>query len=222
MELLEAGNEDQAKTELQRALAADPGNRLAQNLLRQISVDPVATLGRESFAYTVKPSETLSRIAGRFLGDIYAFYLLARYNDIKVPRQVTEGQVIRVPGKAPPVQAAVAAPVAPTAPAEPSAGERALRAAEAAERSGDLERAYAEYRRAAELDQADAAGKAERLRSQLVVRFTTNARSAFAKQDLDGSIRQWDRVLSLDPSNETARLERLKAVALKEKVRSLN
>ena len=52
-------------------------------------------------------------------------------------------------------------------------------------------------------------GSAEdaRLRSQLVVRFTTNARSAFAKQDLDGSIRQWDRVLSLDPSNETAKPE---------------
>ena len=49
-DLLEAGNEEQAKAELQRVLASDPNNKLAQNLLKQISADPVATLGRESFA----------------------------------------------------------------------------------------------------------------------------------------------------------------------------
>ena len=39
----------------------------------------------------------LSRIAGHFMGDIYMFYALARYNDIRVPRLVAGGQVIRVP-----------------------------------------------------------------------------------------------------------------------------
>ena len=101
-DLLEAGNEEQAKADLQRVLASEPGNKLAQNLLRQITADPVAVLGRESFPYTVRSSDTLSRIAGRFLGDIYSFYILARYNDIKIPRQVAGGQVIRIPGKAPP------------------------------------------------------------------------------------------------------------------------
>ncbi|MFG5409508.1 LysM domain-containing protein [Piscinibacter sakaiensis] len=102
VEMLEAGNEDQARQEISAALAADPANRLAQSLQRQITVDPQAALGRESFAYTVRPTDTLSRIAGRFLNDIFSFYLLARYNDIKVPRQVAAGQVIRIPGKAPP------------------------------------------------------------------------------------------------------------------------
>jgi hypothetical protein len=46
VEMLEAGNEDQAKAEVQRALAADPNNKLAQSLLKQITADPVATLGR--------------------------------------------------------------------------------------------------------------------------------------------------------------------------------
>ena len=237
-DLLEAGNEEQAKADLQRVLASEPGNKLAQNLLRQITADPVAVLGRESFPYTVRSSDTLSRIAGRFLGDIYSFYILARYNDIKIPRQVAGGQVIRIPGKAPPpgvlenearkekaaVTAAPPAPVAPVAPVvvEPSAGEKALQSADAAERRGDLERAYTDYRTATggELG-SDALARAEQLRRRLVTRYTLAARSAFAKQDLDGSIRHWDRVLQLDAGNDTARLEQQKARALKEKIKSL-
>lgn len=236
-DLLEAGNEEQAKADLQRVLASEPGNKLAQNLLRQITADPVAVLGRESFPYTVRSSDTLSRIAGRFLGDIYSFYILARYNDIKIPRQVAGGQVIRIPGKAPPPgvlenearkdKAATAAPPAPVAPTaavviEPSASEKALLSADAAERRGDLERAYTDYRTATggELS-GDALARAEQLRRRLVTRYTLAARGAFAKQDLDGSIRQWDRVLQLEPNNDTARLEQQKARSLKEKVKSL-
>ena len=234
-DLLEIGNEEQAKAELQRVLAGDPNNKLAQNLLRQITADPVVALGRESFAYTVRPSETLSRIAGRFLGDIYAFYILARYNDIKIPRQVSGGQVIRIPGKAPPPgtldaeprrpdKPAPAAPLPPSVPAtaEPSAADKALTRAEAAEKRGELERAYSDYRAASGGDLGpESQAKAENLRRRLVQRYTMSARSAFAKQDLDGAIRHWDRVMQLDPSNDTARLEQQKALALKEKIKSL-
>lgn len=101
VDLLEAGQEDQARAELQRALTLDRNNKLAQNLMKQITADPVALLGRESFAYTVQSNDTLSRIAGRFMGDIYSFYILARYNDIRVPKQVSGGQVLRIPGKPP-------------------------------------------------------------------------------------------------------------------------
>jgi len=235
-DLLENGNEEQAKAELQRVLAGDPNNKLAQNLLRQITADPVAVLGRESFPYTVRASDTLSRIAGRFLGDIYAFYILARYNDIKIPRQVSGGQVIRIPGKAPPpgtleaeprradkpAAGAPTSPAAPPPPAEPSAGDKALASAEAAEKRGDLERAYSDYRLATSSElSSDALAKAEGVRRRLVQRSTLNARSAFAKQDLDGAIRHWDRVMQLDPANDTARLEQQKALALKEKIKSL-
>jgi len=252
IDLLEAGHEDQAKAELQHALALDPGNRLAQNLMRQITADPAAALGRESFAYTVRPSDTLSRIAGRFMGDIYAFYILARYNDIKVPRLVAGGQVIRIPGKAPPPGAlerdarkpeatapkvelkvepkkeaapppppAPAPPPPPPPPPEPTPGERALRNAEAAERAGNLELAHTEYKRAAGLDQPAATAKADEVRRKLVSRYTSTARTAFVKQDLDGSIRAWDKVLDLDPNNDTAKLERQKALMLKKKVEGL-
>lgn len=255
--MLEGGNEDQARSELQRALSIDPNSKLALSLMRQITTDPQTMFGRESFAYTVRPSDSLSLIARRFLGDVYLFYALARYNDIKVPRQVAGGQVLRIPGKAPPPGAdrdpprpppaaapspspspsAAPAPVqipapspapapapAPTpapAPAEPSAGEVAMRNAVAAERSGDYDRAIAEYRRAAIEGQAGASAKAEQAVRQAVSHYSGLARAAFAKQDLNGAIRNWDRVLQLDPSNENARLERRKAAQLKEKLEKI-
>ena len=252
VDALEAGNEDAARSELKRALGLDPQNKLALNLARQILGDPVALLGRESFAYTVRASDTLSRIAGRFLGDVYAFYILARYNGIAVPRQVSTGQVLRIPGKAPapgslaahaeaPVRAAPpppppappppapvqlppppppppAPPPAPAAPPEPSPAERALRSAAAAERAGDLERAQSEYQRAANLGQPGAAAQVEQLRSQRVQRLSLAARSAFARQDLDGAIAQWQRVLDLAPDNAAARSEIERMRGLKKKL----
>lgn len=96
-----------------------------------------------------------------------------------------------------------------------------MRSAEGAEKAGNLDRAYAEYLRAAGLDQPAAAGKAEQLRKQLVSQHTLKARSAFARQDLDGAIKAWDRVLELDTSNNTARLERQKTLELRERAKKL-
>jgi hypothetical protein len=50
VDLLEAGNEEQATVEVQHALERDPNNKLALSLMRQITFDPQATLGREWFA----------------------------------------------------------------------------------------------------------------------------------------------------------------------------
>jgi len=241
--MLEAGHEVEARAELQRALSTDPNNKLALNLMRQITSDPTSALGRESFSYTVRPNESLSMISGRFLGDIYSFYILARYNGIAVPRQVAGGQVLRIPGKAPPPAAAArevvreapraepapppppvaAAPIqaAPPAPPEPTPGQRAMRAGETAERAGDLERALSEYGKAASLNEAGADAKAQQVRKVLVQRYSLNARTAFAKQDLDGAIRSWDRVLGVDPANDTAKLEKQRALALKDKAKKL-
>lgn len=278
---LEDGHEDEARAALRRAVALDPNNKLALSLMRQLSIDPVMLLGKESFSYTVKPGESLSRIAGHFLGDIYLFYGLARYNDIKVPKQVAGGQVIRVPGKAPvdereppkaaksagkaggksgskaepksdtkleakgepasaptattpaaapvnvPAPAAVQpaeptpAPVAPAPVAELSPGAKAMQSAQAAERGGNLDKALADYRLAASLGQAGSANKAEAVRKQLVDRHTQKARASMARQDLDGAIANWNRVLELDPGNDMARLEKQKALALKEKIKAL-
>lgn len=236
--MLEGGQEDQAREELQRALANDPNNKLAQNLLKQIVNDPVALLGRESFSYTVQPNDSMSSLARRFLGDIHMFYALARYNSIAVPRLLAGGQVLRIPGKAPPPAVAVprdppkaeppvpAPPppvvaTAPPPPREPSAGERAMQDGERAERSGDLDRALTQFTRAATLEHPGAEAKVEQVRKQLVQRHSFTARTAFARQDLDGAVRAWDRVLNVDPNNATAKFERQRALDLKEKVKKL-
>lgn len=242
VEMLQSGNEDGAKSELQRALVNDPNNKLALNLMRQITTDPVTLLGRESFAYTVRSNDSLSGLSKRFLNDVYLFYALARYNDIKVPKQLAGGQLLRIPGKAralppeerevkappppkaepapPPVAAPTPAPTPapPAPPPEPPPSEKTYRSAEAAERSGDLPRAMAEYRRAASYGHPNGDAKAESVRKLLINRYTSSARSAFAKQDLNGAITNWGRVLEIDPGNETANLERQKAVALKKKL----
>ena len=201
IELLEAGNEDQASADLQRALQSDPNHRLAQQLLKQISADPLATLGRESFIYRVQPGETLSRIAQRFLGDVHQFYILARYNDIKVPRQLAGGQVIRVPGKAPPAGSLAPATGAAARPAAPAASAPAAVVPVVQTRAP-----------------APVVDTAERDKAQAVLRLTRAARAAFAKQDLTTAIKNWDQVLELDPNNNTAKLERQKALDLKERL----
>ena len=202
IELREGGSEDQASIELQRVLQTEPGHKLAQSLLRQIKDDPMAMLGRESFSYRVQPGESLSKIAGRFLNDVHQFYVLARYNDIKVPRQLAGGQMIRVPGKAPPPASApppVAVPAPATTPVAIPPPKPAPAPAAASEPS------------------TDAALQAQR-QKEAINRHTRAARSAFAKQDLNGAIRAWDSVLELDPNNRTAQLERQKAIDLKEKL----
>ena len=243
VELLEAGNEEQAKTELQRALELDPNNKLALNLMRQITADPQVTLGRESFAYTVRPSDTLSRIAGRYLGDIYSFYILARYNGIEVPKKVASGQVIRIPGKAPPPgseaprpAAQLPAPPAPAAgsvatpapmpaappsppppPPPPSVGELAFKRGEAAEKAGRLDAAYEEFQAAAALDHPGAAARATTVRGTLVASRLRQARQEMANQNPKAAIPLYDRVLTLDPGNDTAKLERQRAMELVKK-----
>lgn len=208
VELLEQGLEDQATVELQRVLAQDPNHRLALSLMRQVRDDPQVTLGRESFSYRVQPGETLSRIAGRYLNDIYLFYALARYNGIKVPRQLAGGQMIRVPGKAPPPGAPAPAtpPPAPTPPPPPPTTAPPQPPPPAPPPPPDP---------------AAEAARAERERRDVVARLTRTARAAFAKQDLDGAIAAWDRVLEVDPNNGNAKLERQKAVDLKERLKTL-
>ena len=259
-DLLQSGNEESARNELRRALALDAQNKLALSLGRQMTADPQATLGRDSVAYTVRPGDTLAVLAQRQLGDAYLFYILARYNDIKVPKQLAAGQVIRLPGKAlvgrepsptpppsgalpvpkpappaapapPPPSPTPSAPPAPPAPAPPppsppppppppppTPAEQAMRDAAAAERGADLPRALSAYRKADSLGQPGAAAKAEQVRTQLVNRYTLAARNAFAKQDLEGAIANWQRVIDLDPDNATARSEHERAKSLNKKL----
>lgn len=196
---LDQGQEDNAQDELQKILASDPSNKVAQGFMRQIKDDPNTLYGRESFAYKVAQGDTLASIAQRFMNDRDQFYGLARYNGIKVPRQLQLGQNIRVPGKArPPTKAPADTKSTSDTKADTKPPEPVAAAAPAA-------------------DTAAEAAKAERDKKAVVDR-TKAARSAMARQDVCGAIANWDAVLKIDPNNLTAQLEKAKAIELKKKL----
>ena len=144
------------------------------------------------------------------MGDIYLFYGLARYNDIKVPRQVQGGQQIKVPGKAPPPGSTQAPPAPPTPAPPPPAPPPPAPPPPAPPPPASPPPAAPVTPPPAPPDPA-----------VLIATYSRAARAAYAKQDLDGAIVNWDRVLELDPNNSTAKLERQRAVDLKAKLRKL-
>ncbi|ODU08362.1 MAG: hypothetical protein ABS84_13210 [Rubrivivax sp. SCN 71-131] len=201
-ELLEQGHEEQALVEIAHALQTDPGNRLAQSLQRQVRTDPQQLLGRESFSYRVQSGESLSRIAGRFLNDVHLFYALARYNDIKVPRQVQEGQLIRVPGKAPPPASTTQPPPTPASapvPAAPPAPASTL-PPPSPPLSPPAVAASAPGRPAAQASEA------------LVAQHYRRGLALMAQQKPAEAIEAFDAVLERDPQHANARLRRAQAV----------
>lgn len=239
-DLLDRGKEDEAKKLLEQAVALDRDSKVANSLLRQITADPVAIYGSKSFAYALRSSETLSSIAQRYMGDLYQFYGLARYNNIRVPREVHAGQVIKIPGEPPrggvepaakPAPAKRAEPVAveavpplapPAAPkAEASPGEAAYQEGMKLLRAGQKDQAYAEFQRALKIDPRHALARpqADRLRKDLIQRHSRVAMGAFHRQDLAMAIKEWDIVLELDPQDESARLKRQQAVDLSERLK---
>jgi tetratricopeptide (TPR) repeat protein len=237
-DLLDQGREDEAKAVLQQALALDRQNKIANSMMRQIVVDPVGALGSKSFKYTVRPGETLSIIAQRFMGDLHEFYSLARYNEIRVPRDVHTGQVIRVPGDAPPEPPPRPKPPKPTTPApdeveapppppapppqqENAQAETAYQNGMRLLRGGQKDQAYTAFQQALRLEPEHklARSQAEQTRLDLIERHSRIAMGAFHRQDLFMAIKEWDMVLALDPHNESARLKRQQAVELAERIK---
>ncbi|MBK9361509.1 MAG: LysM peptidoglycan-binding domain-containing protein [Rubrivivax sp.] len=242
VEMLEVGHEEQALAEIQRALQADPANRLAQSLLRQIQTDPQVLLGREHFSYRVPPGESLSRIAGRFLNDVHLFYALARYNDIKVPRQLQGGQMIKVPGRAPaPSTPAPAAPPSPPPPAAPPppvpapavAPPAPPPAATPAPRPPSPSSAEVviaqEYRRGLSLMAQQKPAEAIEAFDQVLERDAGHANARLKRAQalsqvgglirlLENTIRRLDGQLAQDPKNAQLKAQRDKAAADRERL----
>src|SRR4029079_647280 len=99
---LQNGDEAAAQKLLEQALTLDPSSDRAKKLMEQIKADPQKELGATFFRYTVQRDDSMSKIAQQYLGDRYKFHILAKYNDISNPSKLAAGQVIKVPGRAPP------------------------------------------------------------------------------------------------------------------------
>ena len=95
--LLERGDEEQARAELQAYVAAVPDSATARRLLFQIDA-PLETLYPEDyFTVTLRNNETLSSLSAYYLDEVLGFYGLARYNGITNPSRVAAGQPIKIP-----------------------------------------------------------------------------------------------------------------------------
>jgi hypothetical protein len=208
-ELLDKGEEESARAQLEKAVALDTENKSAACLLRGIRADPAATLGRDFTSYTVRAGDTLGSIAKRALGDICEFYLLARYNQIRVPRLLAAGNVIRLPGKTPlptmeSVPAARKSPAldaVPTGPATPPSPPLQPTAAE---------------------PNPPSAAPSEEPSRIAIERHHRNASAAFRRQDLETAIKEWDKVLELDPGNDFARARRQEAMELDRRIKQIS
>ena len=217
-ESLNEGEEQKARTELDELRELEPDNKQAACLLKGITADPATALGRQAFPYTVRPGESLGSIARRALGDVCEFWLLARYNNIKVPKQLGAGQSIRIPGKV-----ALGPPDAPAA--KPPAGAPAPAPVEApkAEPAPTPAPAPAPAPAPVVKEPAKPAGpsKEEIAKREAIQRHHRNAQAAFRRQDLSSAIKEWDRVLELDPSNELAQARRQEALDMSRRLKEL-
>jgi LysM repeat protein len=196
---LDAGDEDKARVELEYARQLEPDNKQVACLLRGITADPMTTLGRESTAYTVNPGDSLGLIARRAMGDVCEFYILARYNQIKVPKQLAAGQTIRIPGKVTLGAPEAAKPVPPPSPViKPEPVVEPIKPKPAPPPEPD-----------------------EKAKRAMVDRHHRNAQAAYRRQNLKTAIREWDAVLAIDPNNDLARARKQEALNLQRRLEKL-
>jgi hypothetical protein len=174
--LLNAGDDAGARKRLTALLKRDPMNPSARLLNESIDRDPRDLLGPDSYAYVVRPGDTIVGLAERLLGNRLKAYQLGRYNGLKAPVVLIPGQSLRIPGAPPraapvrrpeprptpaapsarprpaPARPAAAAPAPAAATANPGAARQARTAGLAALNQGNVARAVGLLRRAAALD----------------------------------------------------------------------
>ncbi len=97
LRLLEQGEAQHARVELETFLVHQPRSRRARELIRQIDTPVADYFPRDYFEVKLQPGESLSVLARDYLGDLYAFHILARYNLIDTPSRINAGQIIRIP-----------------------------------------------------------------------------------------------------------------------------
>lgn len=215
---LEAGEPEQARAELAAYLEEQPGSEVGADLLRQIDLPPSEYFPADYRDIELASGESLSTLARQYLGSVYQFYALAKYNGIAEPGKLQAGQAIRIPltDYAREVfvmeddPGAVAEQVEPVDMPQPTAEEE--QAQTQLIQLIPVNTSGVSRIEAASLPQP--AGDPDALHRK--------ALDAYRAQDLDLAIELWDEVLTIDPSHESARLYRAQAVELQNRLRRLN
>ncbi|PON19272.1 hypothetical protein C2W62_03510 [Candidatus Entotheonella serta] len=121
--MLLVGKAQEARRALRAALRQAPQNKQAAMLLQQIEGDPAVRFGLASFPYRIRPNDTLTGLAQRFLDDALQFYTLAKYNNLPNPSRIVAGQIINIPVRPPEPDAAPQAPPEPVVAPPPAVAE---------------------------------------------------------------------------------------------------
>jgi tetratricopeptide (TPR) repeat protein len=218
---LQHGHYAEGERQLRRHLELHPDDRAAQALLRQLTVDPEQALGAASRPYVVRPGDSYSTLAQRYLGDGGRFLILARYNGSTDPSLLRVGQTLRLP----------ATRLAPGGSAETAATSAAPDAAAQAQRLQDESLAlWHRGQRTQALQRMDEAleadpglpaanADAQTMRKQLVEVYHQRAIVLYRDQQLDQAIALWNRVLAIEPSFEPATAYRARALELKQRLK---
>ena len=241
---LQHGHYAEGEHALRRYLAQHPGDRSAQAMLRQLTVDPDQMLGHSSRNYVVQADDSYSSLAARYLGDPSLFLVLARYNDSANPSRLRKGETVRLPLAAantstmPEASAPGANDIHRTEPSTPSApladtssvagtetpaakARRLQRESAVLLSQGHKEQALARLDGALLINPRlqPTGPEVASLRQQLVVTYHQRAIVLYRNQQLDPAINLWDHVLAIDPGYEPAVVYRTRARELKQRLK---
>lgn len=234
---LQLGHYAEGEKALRRYLQQHPGDRAAQAMLRQLTVDPKQPLGRHSRAYVVRAGDSYSTLAARYLGNPSQFLILARYNGSTNPSLLRVGETLRLPVSAagvsrPPVTVAPGADDADrtvavqtisagAAPELHTAKARRLQKEIALLGEGQQEQALARLDEELILNPLlrSAETEAASLRKQVVATYHQQAIALYRDQQLDQAVALWDRVLAIVPDYEPALTYRARALELQRRLK---
>ena len=215
--LLEQGEPVPARAELMIYLQQQPDSEIGNDLLEQIDLPAASYFPLEYREIELQSGVSLSNVSKYFLGSVYKFHALAKYNGIAEPGSLTVGQIIRIPLTAEALEAFEAKEQAAQDESSPSGD-----AVDGPQATGQ----YSEESGSAEsesvlIEAPSATAVIEPVATQ-VETLHRQALNAYRAQDLDTAIDLWNQVLELDPEYENARLYRSQAIELKKKLSSFN
>lgn len=243
--MLQRGSYAHGERQLRQYLARHPGDRPAQAMLQQLTVDPKRSLGSSWKPYVVQSGDSYSSLAERYLGDSQSFLILARYNGSTNPSLLQAGETVRLPlsgtlntdsgpregsvadtpATPDPIDAATPLPSDDVAIAATSMtrAERLQRESLALLDNGQHDQAMARLGEALTIEPAlkPAGPKAATLREQLLGSYHQRAIVLYRNQKLDQAIALWDRILAINPAYEPAVIYRARALDLKQRLKQI-
>jgi len=206
LNLLEDGQPLPARAELIVYLEQNPGSDTGADLLQQIDLPALDYFPEDYREVQLAPGQSLSTLSKQYLGSIYQFYALAKYNGIAVPHSLRAGQTLRIP---------LTAEARSAFAAQDTSGKTTKPAATAP-------KVEVVTKTPARPTQSTTQPQAEDSQTADVAQLHREALDAYRAQDLNRAIELWDQVLIIDPDHENARLYRAQAVELQVKLRNLN